>query len=42
MVGDPAAIARYQQMLQPWTDRQMDYVIAIRPRVITGLRVAGL
>ncbi len=41
LVRDPAAISRYQQVLQPWTDSQMDYVIAIRPHVITGLRLAG-
>jgi hypothetical protein len=33
--------ARYKQLLQPWTDSQMDYVIAITPQFITGVRLAG-
>ena len=41
LVRDPAAISRYEQVLQPWTDSQMDYVIAIKPQFITGLRLAG-
>jgi hypothetical protein len=41
LVRDHAAIARYEQMLEPWVDRQMDYVIAITPRDITGPRLTG-
>ena len=41
LVDDPEAIARYEQQLAPWVERQMDYVIAIRPQLITGLRLAG-
>ena len=41
LVRDPAVIARYEQMLEPWAAGQMDYVIAIRPQVITGLRLTG-
>lgn len=41
MVRDAAAISRYEQVLEPWVDGQMDYVIAIRPQVITGLRLVG-
>jgi hypothetical protein len=41
LVRDPAAIARYQQLLEPWVEQQMDYVIAITPRDITGLRITG-
>jgi hypothetical protein len=41
LISDPAAIARYKQMLEPWVERQMDYVIAIRLQVITGLRLVG-
>jgi len=41
LVRDPAAVSRYQQLLQPWADGQMDYVIAIEPQLITGLRLAG-
>jgi hypothetical protein len=41
LVRDPAAIARYEQALEPWVQRQMDYVIAIRPQIITGIRLVG-
>jgi nitroimidazol reductase NimA-like FMN-containing flavoprotein (pyridoxamine 5'-phosphate oxidase superfamily) len=41
LVGDPAVISRYQQMLEPWVEGQMDYVIAIKPEIITGIRLAG-
>ena len=41
LVRDPAAVRRYQQMLQPCADGQMDYVIAVTPQLITGLRLAG-
>lgn len=39
LVRDPAEITRYQQLLEPWADGQMDYVIAIRPQIITGIRL---
>jgi hypothetical protein len=41
LVRDPAVISRYHQMLEPWVDGQMDYVIAIKPQIITGIRLAG-
>jgi Pyridoxamine 5'-phosphate oxidase len=41
LVRDPAVISRYQQMLEPWVEGQMDYVIAIKPQLITGIRLAG-
>jgi nitroimidazol reductase NimA-like FMN-containing flavoprotein (pyridoxamine 5'-phosphate oxidase superfamily) len=41
LVRDPVAVRRYQDALQPWADGQMDYVIAITPQVITGLRLVG-
>ena len=41
LVRDPAASARYQQLLEPWVAGQMDYVIAIEPQIITGLRLVG-
>lgn len=41
LVRDPAAIARYQKLLESWAAGQMDYVIAIRPQTMTGLRLAG-
>jgi nitroimidazol reductase NimA-like FMN-containing flavoprotein (pyridoxamine 5'-phosphate oxidase superfamily) len=41
LVRDPAAIAGYEQLLEPWVVRQMDHVIAINPRIITGFRLVG-
>ena len=41
LVRDPAAITRYQQLLEPWAAGQMDYVIAIRPQITTGIRLVG-
>jgi hypothetical protein len=41
LVGDPAAISRYQQLPEPWAAGQMDYVISIRPQIITGIRLVG-
>jgi hypothetical protein len=41
LVRDPAVVACYEQELQPWVGRPMEYVIAITPGEITGLRLAG-
>jgi nitroimidazol reductase NimA-like FMN-containing flavoprotein (pyridoxamine 5'-phosphate oxidase superfamily) len=41
LVGEPAAVARYQQLLEPWAAGQMDHVIAITPQIITGIRLVG-
>lgn len=41
LVRDPAVIAWYEQVLEPWAAGQIDYVIAIKPQVITGLRLVG-
>ena len=41
LVRDPAAITRYQQLLEPWAAGQMDYVIAIRPQITNGIRLVG-
>lgn len=39
MVREPAEVARYQDVVRPWTDRQMDCVIRIRPELVTGYRL---
>ncbi len=38
-ITDPARIASYQQLLQPWVDQVMDTVISIRPEIVTGFRL---
>lgn len=39
LVSDPGEVTRYQQLLEPWAVGQMDYVIIIRPQIITGIRL---
>lgn len=41
LIREPAAVARYQQLLEPWVQRQMDYVIAVKPQIITGIQLLG-
>ena len=41
LISDPAAVSRYKQLLTPWADGQMDHVIAITPRFISGIRLVG-
>ncbi len=40
-VTDPAEIARYQALLRSWVAGPMDYVIRIRPELVTGFRLTG-
>jgi Pyridoxamine 5'-phosphate oxidase len=41
LVREPVLVERYQEMLRPWITGQMDYVLAIRPQIITGIHLAG-
>lgn len=41
VLSDPEALRRYQDLVRPWVDRQMDYVIRIRPQRVTGYQVTG-
>jgi nitroimidazol reductase NimA-like FMN-containing flavoprotein (pyridoxamine 5'-phosphate oxidase superfamily) len=41
LVREPAAIERYEQLLEPWITGQMDHVIAIAPQFISGIRLVG-
>ncbi|HLH84814.1 MAG TPA: pyridoxamine 5'-phosphate oxidase family protein, partial [Trebonia sp.] len=41
LVRDPEAIKRYEQALEPWIAGQMDHVISIEPRFVSGIRLAG-
>ena len=41
LVQEPDAIARYEQLLEPWVAGEMDHVISIEPRFITGVRLVG-
>lgn len=38
-VTERSRIERYERVLQPWVDRTMDTLIAIRPQIITGFRL---
>ena len=41
LVSEPAAIAAYQEHLEPWVDGEMDYVITIEPQIVSGIRLVG-
>ena len=41
LVTDPGEAARYQRMLAPWVDGEMDQVIRVRPAIVTGFRLAS-
>ena len=41
LVQEPDAIAHYEQLLEPWVVGEMDHVISIEPRFITGVRLVG-
>lgn len=41
LVREPAAIARYEELLEPWIAGQMDHVISIEPEFISGIRLVG-
>ncbi|GJF03488.1 hypothetical protein PSD17_24480 [Pseudonocardia sp. D17] len=39
IVRDEKDIARYEQLLRPWVDQHMEYVIGIRAAIVTGYRI---
>ena len=39
VVQDPAEVERCRRMVRPWVDRQMDYVIRVSPKTITGYEI---
>jgi nitroimidazol reductase NimA-like FMN-containing flavoprotein (pyridoxamine 5'-phosphate oxidase superfamily) len=41
LVTDPEAIERYSAQLEPWIAGEMDYVVSIDPRFISGIRLVG-
>jgi len=41
LVREPAAIERYERQLEPWIAGQMDHVISIEPRFVSGVRLVG-
>jgi nitroimidazol reductase NimA-like FMN-containing flavoprotein (pyridoxamine 5'-phosphate oxidase superfamily) len=41
LVTDPGEMVRYQHLITPWVDGEMDQVIRIRPAIITGFRLGG-
>jgi len=41
LVKDPQAIGRYSTQLEPWIAGEMDYVVSIEPRFISGIRLVG-
>jgi nitroimidazol reductase NimA-like FMN-containing flavoprotein (pyridoxamine 5'-phosphate oxidase superfamily) len=41
LVTDPGAIARYADALEPWMAGDMNQVVAIEPRFVSGIRLVG-
>jgi len=41
LVTDPESIERYSAQLEPWIAGEMDYVVSIDPRFISGIRLVG-
>jgi nitroimidazol reductase NimA-like FMN-containing flavoprotein (pyridoxamine 5'-phosphate oxidase superfamily) len=41
LVQEPDAIARYEQLLEPWVAGELDQVISIEPQFVTGVRLVG-
>ena len=41
LVQDPATLADYEEILEPWIDRTMDRTVTIEPEIVTGLRLTG-
>lgn len=41
LVRDPAVITRYEQLLEPWAAGRMDYLISVKPQIITGIQLVG-
>jgi len=39
LVTDPLDVARYQQLLMPWIDIDMDHVVKITAEIVTGYRL---
>ncbi|MFF4500436.1 pyridoxamine 5'-phosphate oxidase family protein [Streptomyces sp. NPDC001401] len=39
LITDPADLARYEAMLHPWVEQQMDYAVRIHPDLVTGIRL---
>jgi len=40
-VTDPDAIARYERLLHPWADQNMDQVLRVHPELITGFTLTN-
>jgi nitroimidazol reductase NimA-like FMN-containing flavoprotein (pyridoxamine 5'-phosphate oxidase superfamily) len=41
LVREPDAIERYERALEPWIAGQMDHVVSIEPRFVSGIRLVG-
>jgi Pyridoxamine 5'-phosphate oxidase len=41
LVTDPADVARYSAALEPWIAGELNQVVAIEPRFVSGLRLVG-
>ncbi|MFE3227798.1 pyridoxamine 5'-phosphate oxidase family protein [Nocardia sp. NPDC059228] len=40
-ITDPDLVARYDALVKPWADGNMDTIVAIEPTLVTGIRLVG-
>ncbi|MER6671836.1 pyridoxamine 5'-phosphate oxidase family protein [Streptomyces sp. NPDC000983] len=41
LITDPVELARYAEILRPWSEQTMDHAVRIRPDLVTGIRLAA-
>ena len=41
VIHDPRRLARVEGRLEPWVDSEMDVTLAIRPEIVTGMRLVA-
>ncbi|MGD0698782.1 MAG: pyridoxamine 5'-phosphate oxidase family protein [Trebonia sp.] len=41
LVRDPGLVERYAKRLEPWVVGDMDHVVTIEPRFVSGIRLVG-
>lgn len=41
LVREHAAAERYREQLEPWIAGELDHVISIEPRIVSGIRLVG-
>lgn len=40
-ITDPVRVARYEELLHPWVEQDMNLVIGIVPEIVSGIRITA-